>query len=110
MSDMTIDQLKIEVEASSQTAASGIDALSASLEKLKSATKGGLGLTSVTNQLSKLNTALSAVSRANAGKLSDFGYALQKLQGASNIKLSSSIAPQIQNIGNAHRHYRVLKT
>jgi methyl-accepting chemotaxis protein len=101
MSDMTIDQLKIEVEASSQTAASGIDALSASLEKLKSATKGGLGLTSVTNQLSKLNTALSAVSRANAGKLSDFGYALQKLQGASNIKLSSSIAPQIQNIGNA---------
>lgn len=101
MSDMTIDQLKIEVEASSQTAASGIDALSASLEKLKSATKGGLGLTSVTNQLSKLNTALSAVSRENAEKLSDFGYALQKLQGASNIKLSSSIASQIQNIGNA---------
>ena len=72
MSATTIDQLQVEIESKSESAVSGIDALAASLEKLKTATKGGAGLTPISNQLTKLNAALSAVSRANANKLSDF--------------------------------------
>ena len=43
----TIEQLELEVQSSSTSAVTGIDALSASLSKLKTATKGGVGLTSV---------------------------------------------------------------
>ena len=46
----TIEQLELEVQSSSSSAVSGIDALSASLAKLKAATKGGVGLTTVANQ------------------------------------------------------------
>lgn len=98
---MTIDQLEVEVQSNAQSATSGVDALAASLEKLKTVTKGGLGLTSIATQMTKLNTALSSVSRANAGKLSDFAYALKNLQGVGNVKISSSIGNQITSIGNA---------
>ena len=39
----TIDSLELEVQSSSQAAVSGIDALSASLSRLKTAVKGGVG-------------------------------------------------------------------
>lgn len=43
----TIEQLELEVQSSSTSAVAGIDALSASLSKLKNAVRGGVGLTSV---------------------------------------------------------------
>ena len=52
----TIEQLELEVQSSSTSAVSGIDALSASLSKLKTAIKGGVGLTSVANQVRNLDT------------------------------------------------------
>ena len=41
----TIEQLELEVQSSSTSAVAGIDALSASLSKLKNAVRGGVGLT-----------------------------------------------------------------
>ncbi len=55
----TIEQLELEVQSSSTSAVAGIDALSASLSKLKNAVRGGVGLTSVANQVRNLDTALS---------------------------------------------------
>lgn len=99
----TIDSLELEVQSSATSAVSGIDALSASLFKLKSAVKGGVGLTSVVNQLKNLNTALQGVDASSAGKLNTLANSLQKLQGLGGLKISSSISNQITAIGTATR-------
>ena len=46
----TIDSLLIEVNSTSTNASSGLDMLTQSLEKVKNATKGGIGLTKISNQ------------------------------------------------------------
>lgn len=97
----TIESLELEVQSSSTSAISGIDALSASLAKLKNAVKGGVGLTSLTNQLTGLNVALQGIDGSSAGKLDTLSNSLSKLSGMGNIKISSSIANQIKNLGIA---------
>jgi len=99
----TIDSLVLETKSNAQSAVSGIDALSASLGRLKTAVKGGVGLTSVTNQLKNLNTALGGVDASSAGKLDALASSLQKLHGLGSIKISSSIATQLTSIGTAVR-------
>lgn len=83
----TIESLELEVQSKATSAVSGIDALSASLNRLKTATKGGVGLTSVTNQLGKLNTALNGVDASATGKLDALTNSLQKLHGLGNLKI-----------------------
>ena len=94
----TIESLELEVQSSSTSATSGIDALSASLSKLKNATKGGVGLTSVANQIRNLNTALQGIDGSSAGKLDTLSNSLSKLSGLGSIKISSSIANQLQKL------------
>ena len=97
----TIEQLELEVQSSATSAVSGIDTLASSLGKLKSAVKGGVGLTAVAKQLTTLNTALNGVSGANADNLNKLAQGLQTLSSIGNLKLSPSVATQITNIGNA---------
>lgn len=97
----TIESLELEVQSSSTSAIGGIDALSASLSKLKNAVKGGVGLTSVANQIRNLNTALQGIDSSSAGKLDTLSNSLSKLSGLGNIKISSSIGNQLQSIGTA---------
>lgn len=97
----TIEQLELEIQSSATSAVSGIDALASSLGRLKSAVKGGVGLTAVAKQLTTLNTALNGVSGANADNLNKLAQGLQTLSSIGNLKLSSSVATQITNIGNA---------
>ena len=94
----TIESLELEIKQNGNSAAQGIDALSASLTKLKTATKGGIGLTSVATQISKINTALNG---ANPDKLAKFADSLSKLSTLGNLKISSTIAKQLTNIGTA---------
>lgn len=94
----TIEQLELEVQSNSTSAVSGIDALTTSLSKLKSAIKGGIGLTAVSKQLSALNSSLNSV---DFNRLNNLAQGLQKLSACSNLKLSSSVATQITNIGNS---------
>lgn len=101
MSDMTIEKLELEVSSSSTNAAQGIDALSASLSKLKNSVKGGVGLNSVANQIRNLNTALQTMDSGSADKIDKLANSLSKLSSLGNIKLSSSIGNQLKNIGNA---------
>lgn len=75
----TIEQLELEVQSNATSAVSGIDALASSLGKLKIATKGGVGLTAVSKQLTTLNTALGSISNANIGKLGNLNRALADL-------------------------------
>lgn len=98
---VTVESLELEVRASSHAAVSGLDALSASLTRLKTAAHGGLGLRAVTAQLGSLNGALGALN--GTGKLAGLADSLQKLSACGNLKLSSTVATQIQNIGAAVR-------
>lgn len=50
-----IDQLQIEITDTSESAIKGIDALINTLERLKTISKGGVGLTATSNQLRRLS-------------------------------------------------------
>ena len=97
----TIESLELEVQSSATSATSGIDALSASLSRLKNAVKGGVGLTSVANQLRNLNTALQTMDSSSADKIDRLANSLSKLSGLGSIKISASIGNQLRNIGTA---------
>lgn len=57
----TVEELEVEVTSSSRSAVDSIDTLSASLQRLKAVTKGGIGLTNIAKQVSNLGTSLSAI-------------------------------------------------
>ena len=97
----TIESLELEVQSSSTSASKGIDALSASLSKLKNAVKGGVGLTSVANQVRNLNTALQSVDGSSIDKIDKLVNSLSKLKNLGSVKISSSIGNQLKNIGSA---------
>ena len=103
MADVTVESVQIEVSALSSAAAKSIDELTNTLSRLKSATKGGLGLTPVAKQLTTLNTALNSISSTNADNLNKMAQGLQALSSCGNLKLSSSVANQITNLGTAVR-------
>ncbi|MFV0552923.1 MAG: hypothetical protein ACK5L6_13535 [Anaerorhabdus sp.] len=94
----TIESLQVELQSNSTSAVNGIDALASSLGKLKSAVKGGVGLTAVSKQITSLNTALSGLNTGNISKLAELGNSLSKL---NNIKISSTIATQLQKLPQA---------
>ena len=103
MADVTVESVQIEVSTLSSAAAKSIDELTNTLSRLKSATKGGLGLTPVSKQLTTLNTALNSISSTNADNLNKMAQGLQALSTCGNLKLSSSVANQITNLGTAVR-------
>lgn len=98
----TIDDLQLEVKASSSSAVKGIDSLSSSLNKLKNATKNGIGgLTSLSYQIKNINDSLSSVDANGFSKIDKLASSLEKLKSLGQLKLSSSIGNQIRNIGSA---------
>lgn len=94
----TIDSLELQVKNGSSDAVKGIDSLAASLGKLKTATKGGIGLTSVVKGLKGVDEAINGES---LDKVSKFADAMEKLSALGNLKISKTIADQIGKIGQA---------
>lgn len=101
MSTTTVESLELEINSNSTQAVSGIDALSSSLSKLKNAVKGGVGLTSVANQVRNLDAALSSIDGSSADKITKLAMSLSKLSSLGRIKISSSIGNQLKNINSA---------
>ena len=60
-----IESLELEIQSNSASAVKGIDALTQSLDKLKNATKGGLGLSSVSKEAGKFSDAMNKVKNSN---------------------------------------------
>ena len=58
----TIDSLELEIRSNSESAVSGIDALTQSLNKLRSATKGAAGLDEVSQGAAKVGKTLKQAS------------------------------------------------
>ncbi len=89
-----IDSLQIEIEATSSDAAKKIEALTTALTGLKTAAKGGAGLTTTTKQLKALSEAAKLINGANlnSGKIKEFTAAMNSLAGIQKANgLSSTI-------------------
>ena len=85
----TIDSLLIEINSNSTNASSGIDQLSQSLEKLKNITKGGVGLTSVANQLTKIGDSIKSIDTSSLSNIEKLVTALQPLSQMPKQNISS---------------------
>lgn len=83
-----IDSLQIEIEATSADAAEKVDSLATALTNLKTAAKGGAGLTSVVKQLNKLKEALTGIS-GNASVLKSVSDTLRSFSGSANGSVSA---------------------
>ena len=101
MADAEINSLELQITSDSKSAKDGLDALITTLDTLKQKTKGGVGLTSVANQVSKMAVAAGKLNGSEGAKLQSLASGLQALSGLGNLKLSSSFANQISSIGTA---------
>ena len=84
----TIDNLEIQIQSDSSSAVSSINELASSLAKIKNAVKGGIGLKSVSNQISELDSSLQGIDSGSVSKIDRLAESLSKL---SSLKISSSI-------------------
>ena len=98
MAENTIDSLSIQLNADATNASKGIESLVSTLNSLRSATKGGLGLTAVSKQLDSVATASNKIDSSAISNISSLADAISKLHG---LKLSSTIGTQIKSIGEA---------
>ena len=95
-----LDKLVVQIESDSSSAVSGIDALATSLGKLKSATGGGLGLSSVAKNIGTIKNSLSGIGKIGSDT-QGLTKAILTLKQLGGIKVSASIPNQIKNIGTA---------
>lgn len=98
---VTIEQLELEIQSKSTQAVSGIDALSASLSRLKNATRGGAGLNGITTQIKNLNSAAGGADTSQVERINKLIGALGKLRALNGVKISPTLANQIRNLGGA---------
>ena len=95
---ITIESLELEIQQKSSSAVSGIDALTLSLGKLKSATKGGVGLTAVVKQITNLKDATNGINASSINNVTGLAKAVQLLSG---VKVSTTIGKSITEISNS---------
>lgn len=89
-----IEGLEFQIEAKSENAAKGVDALVNSFNKLKAATKGGAGLNNISKKLDAISNA--KLSMSGIEKIEDLTKSLNSL---SNVKISSTISKRLTEIG-----------
>jgi hypothetical protein len=98
-----IESLELQITSDSKSAKDGLDALIGTLDALKLKTKGGLGLTTVANQVSKMAVAAGKLNGSEGAKLESLARGLTALSTLGSLKLSSSVANQISAMGTAVR-------
>lgn len=91
-----LDSLELRVQSEAQSAATGLDKLIGSLGRLKSVAKGGAGLNTTVNQITKLSKALSSLN-SNQG-VSSVIKALQPLQSMKKATGFSSAVNALSKI------------
>lgn len=85
-----IDKLQIDIEAQSTDASTGIDKLITSLSKLRTASKGGAGLTTITKQMQRLSETLKSMQMPTQ-KITDLVAALKPLEQIQKSNLGSAL-------------------
>ena len=102
-----IDALSIKISSDASSAVDGIKALAETLETLRDATKGGLGLSSVATQVEKLSESAGKMDATKISNLRGLANAMQTLSNIGNVKISASIANQITKINNALVNFNI---
>lgn len=99
----TIDELVIEIKTRSTDASPQIAALAQSLASLKQATKGGAGLTTVSNQFAKFANALKGLPTDSNSKVAEIVSSLKPLEtiGKSNLGSALNQLKKIPEITNS---------
>ena len=98
--NVEIQGLEFQIQEDSAEAVKGLDALTSTLERLKTATGGGVsGLRTTAKQLTALNTALSGL--GNTDKLTALTRELKSLNEVGQVKISSSVANQLNSLSAA---------
>ena len=95
-----VDELVVKINTDASSATSGIEALAGSLNKLKTATGGGLGLTSIANNIDRIKTSLAGVSQVGKDT-QGLTKAILTLKQLGSINVSASISNQITKIGES---------
>lgn len=93
-----LEGLEFQIEAQSQEAVKSIDALANSFRRLKTALKGGIGLTASLNQLKQMNEATKDI---DTDKVEKLGKALSSLKDAGNVNISSTVPKRIGDIATS---------
>jgi CII-binding regulator of phage lambda lysogenization HflD len=94
----SIENLRIEIAGSADRANQGIDSLTSTLQRLKTATSGASpGLSSVAAAIDKISKAASGVG-GNVSSLNTLANVMGRLQSMGSGKLSSSYANQLTKI------------
>ena len=96
-----VEALELKIIGDSKNAEQGLDALIDTLGRLKTATAGGCGLSSIATPLGKIADAANKINGSAGSNLTSLANGLKALSGVGNFKLSSSIGNQISAIGNA---------
>lgn len=96
-----IDSLSLQVKSDAAAASRGLDSLAATLEKLKNATSGGLGLSSVSKGMKALAESANAFNTTSVINLKEVVNGLSGLKALSGVKLSNTIASTIEGVKNA---------
>lgn len=101
-----IDSLQIEIEATSSDAATKVQQLATALSSLKSAAKGGAGLTTTTKQLQALSNAAKLINGTNldSQKIQQFASAMNSLstiQKASGLNSTINALKKLPEISTA---------
>jgi len=100
--ETTIDQLQIEIQASSSSASSSIDALANSLSKLRAAVRGGVGLTTATKQFRAFSDAVRNI-QAPTRQIEELVSSLRPLEtiGKGNLGYALNQLKKIPEITKA---------
>lgn len=96
--DNPIEELTLEINATSDSAEKAVDKLIGTLERLHNKT-ANLGLGNIGTQLKGIQKAASGFGEKESAGLERILSALERLQNVSTIRISSSIANQLTNIG-----------
>lgn len=87
--------LQLEIRENSEKAVQGLNALAASLEKIKGVVSGGLKLGSVAKQIEKLSSSVSAaIPEDSITRIERFADALERLKDIGPIKIKLSNGAQ----------------
>lgn len=87
---LTIDELQIEIQSSATDATASIERLSNTLSKLRTVTRGGVGLTAVSKQFERFKSAIGSLGDPSA-KIESIVSALRPLETIGKSNLGSAL-------------------
>lgn len=97
---MTVEELEIQIRDNSESAVRGLDALAATLGKLKTVTSG-LGLSGISRQIAAISSAAQSTPNDAGSKMQSLAKGLSALSTLGQLKVSPAVANQIRNLGSA---------